>query len=354
MSIGLIMSLYPQVIVHSSYKGNQFSQYQLVYVKTNLPHDASVKGLCHDIIQKIDNLIGTNYSRKTRNLAVNKLVPTIGQIFSNTSLGCLIIDEIQHLTFSKQGQKAMIGFLLNIMSLGFPVVLLGTNISNSILQKELRLARRGSGMGTVLFNRIEDKDSMEWRLLTNMLFHCRILKEEFDDEERLREVLFTMSQGIIDICAKIYVESQIECLRRKKENLTVDIIQKTVNNRFSFVQPMLEAISSNDYYRMSLYEDIIPINAAINSRNGSSITRNSSNNRAKAKELFKIEKELEVELKTSMSNVKNDQKNSGAKKNKIEVDQLYDDDIRKIISSGKDKKMSEYESLKEAGLIGSL
>lgn len=354
MSIGLISSLYPQIVVHSDYMGNQMNQYQIVYLKTNLPHDASVKGLCYDIIQKIDGLIGTNYAVKTRNMAVNKLVPTIGLLFTNTLLGCLIIDEIQNITVSKQGCKSMIGFLLNIMSYGVPLILIGTNSSYSIIQKELRLARRGSGMGTLLFNRIEDKDSIEWKLITNMLFNSRILKDELENIEDFRNALYLNSQGIVDICSKMFVAAQVECLRQKKEKLTIDILEKTVRNKFSFVLPMLEAIKSNDYYRMSFYEDIVPISKKADGSNDNIIKKKLFIEDNKSKDLLRIERELELELNDYTLPNKNSKSNKVIKKSKIDVNELYDDDIRKIISLGRERNLTEYDSLKEVGLIKSL
>jgi hypothetical protein len=248
----------------------------------------------------------------------------------------------------------MIGFLLNIMSYGVPLILIGTNSSYSIIQKELRLARRGSGMGTLLFNRIEDKDSIEWKLITNMLFNSRILKDELENIEDFRNALYLNSQGIVDICSKMFVAAQVECLRQKKEKLTIDILEKTVRNKFLFVQPMLEAIKSNDYYRMSFYEDIVPISKKADGSNDNIIKKKLFIEDNKSKDLLRIERELELELNDYTLPNKNSKSNKVIKKSKIDVNELYDDDIRKIISLGRERNLTEYDSLKEVGLIKSL
>ena len=56
-----ILSLYPQVITHTSYKGQHLILKQLVWVKLQCPSDGSLKGLCINYLEEVDDILGTNY-----------------------------------------------------------------------------------------------------------------------------------------------------------------------------------------------------------------------------------------------------------------------------------------------------
>jgi flagellar biosynthesis GTPase FlhF len=59
-----ILKLYPQVILHSEYKGIPLNLYQITWIKIDCPHGGSLKDLCIDFFEEIDKLVGTNYRQK--------------------------------------------------------------------------------------------------------------------------------------------------------------------------------------------------------------------------------------------------------------------------------------------------
>lgn len=65
-AVNQILRMYPQVIIHSRYKETKFSVYQLVWLKLDCPFDGSIKGLCIEFFNKVDNLLGTDYYKKIR------------------------------------------------------------------------------------------------------------------------------------------------------------------------------------------------------------------------------------------------------------------------------------------------
>ena len=131
--------MYPQVIVHSGYKGQGFSFYQIVWLKLDCPFDGSVKGLCIDFFNKIDQLMGTNYYSKvgSYNRSVDYMLTLIAQVVRSTGLGLLVIDEIQHLCEARGfGDEKMLNFFVTLVNTaGVPVVLIGNPKAMSILQK---------------------------------------------------------------------------------------------------------------------------------------------------------------------------------------------------------------------------
>ena len=165
-SIEAILALYPQVIFHSHYHDHDFNFTQIVWLKQNCPFDGSVKGLCLNFFQAVDDLLGTRYydnyasGRKT----VDELLPRMALVASLHSIGVLVIDEIQHLSQAKSGGSGkMLNFFVQLINtIGLPVVLVGTYKAISLLSGEFRQTRRGTGQGDLVWDRMKNDDDWKW------------------------------------------------------------------------------------------------------------------------------------------------------------------------------------------------
>lgn len=81
-----VMDHFPQIIEHSSYKGvfPGFSK-QIVWVKINCPYNSSVRDLCEEILQKLDDAIGIE--RTTPEIRNGALARQIAQRIKSSFLG---------------------------------------------------------------------------------------------------------------------------------------------------------------------------------------------------------------------------------------------------------------------------
>ena len=151
-----VLSLYPQQILHTQYKGEPLFLTQLVWAKIDCPFDGSLKGLCLSFFAYVDRILGTNYSKKfsSDHMTVDAALPRMAQIATTHCLGLLVIDEIQHLSQAKSGgSDKMLNFFVTLVNtIGVPVVLIGTTKAMSVLQSEFRQARRVSGQGDLLWD----------------------------------------------------------------------------------------------------------------------------------------------------------------------------------------------------------
>lgn len=59
-----ILSLYPQCINHTHYKGDYFLFRQLTYIIINCPHKGNLKGICKAFFTKVDEVLGSEYSQR--------------------------------------------------------------------------------------------------------------------------------------------------------------------------------------------------------------------------------------------------------------------------------------------------
>lgn len=208
---------------------------QIVWLKLNCPHDGSIKTLCMDFFLKIDDLIGTNYFQKfghKRN-SISSMVIQMGRVARLHCLGVLIIDEIQHLLTSKdKGSEQMMNFFVTLINeVGIPVMLIGTMRARTILQKDFRQSRRGSGLGDMVWEQMKPDD--DWNMLIEQMWRYQWTEKQVPLTEELRDTLYEESQGIVDIAIKLYSLSQSRAIQTNKEMITpqhTTMIEKAIHS----------------------------------------------------------------------------------------------------------------------------
>lgn len=389
-AINRVLSIMPQIIIHSNYNGINFSMYQIVWLKLDCPFDGSIKGLCIEFFSKVDSLLGTNYYIKygSAKRTVDTLLAAMSQIARCIGLGLLVIDEIQHLSESKSGgSQRMLNFFVTLVNtIGVPVVLIGTTKAISVLQSEFRQARRGSGQGDMIWERMKKDDN--WSLLMEGLWDYQWTKKETAFSGKINNVLYEESQGIIDIAVKLYAMSQIRAIMSGKEEVTVDLIKSVASENLKLVKPMLNALKSGDVRKIAKYEDICAVdfeefftyekqNLELNNRikELQSLKKEKQQNVNTSKKEEAIIKllELDIEPKTVQIHVDNIMKeggknltvkeiiyktlqeiskdNSSNKRKNKSINKEKKDDIRVIVEEGLNKKISAYEALNQRGYI---
>jgi len=268
-----VLSLYPQCITHFKYENNPFYLKQIVWLKLECPFDGSIKGLCIDFFNTVDRVLESNYSQKfhTMRSTVDTMVPRIAQIADTHGIGMLIIDEIQHLSQAKSGgSEKMLNFFVNLVNtIGVPVVLIGTTKALPILQSEFRQARRGSGQGGLLWDRMQNDES--WDIIMETMWKYQWTREKCPITRELKNLIYDESQGIIDIAVKLYVFAQIKAITDETESVTGTVIREAAGERLGLLKRPLDALRSGDISKIMMFEDIRPLD--IDSYINSQITR---------------------------------------------------------------------------------
>jgi hypothetical protein len=158
-----VLSLYPQIILHNHFKDRNFTVVQIVWLRLECPKDGSITSLCTDFFKSVDDLLGTNYSsiygKKGRN--IQELMLYMAIVAAEHYLGTIVIDEIQDLSVPKSGGATqLLNFFVRLVNtIGLPIVLIGTYKAIPVMSSEFRLARRSSGQGDLIWDRMSfDED----------------------------------------------------------------------------------------------------------------------------------------------------------------------------------------------------
>jgi hypothetical protein len=244
-SVNAVLNLYPQVIRHTMYKGAPLNMTQITWVMVDCPPDSTLKGLCSSFYKAIDDLLGTEYSKRFgERTTVNAMLVHMNQLSALYSLGVLVIDEIQNLAKTGGAAKLLNYFMSLINTLGVPVVLIGTHEAEQILRSEFRLARRVSGQGDIIWGMA--KNDSNWKLFIWQLFLMQWVKVRAECTEEIIDVMHELSQGIIDLAIKIYICAQEEALSNGTETFGVAELRAASKSKLVYLSPALDAIKKRD------------------------------------------------------------------------------------------------------------
>lgn len=168
------MKLYPQMIVHTEYKGQAFINTQVVYLRLQCPRDGSIHALIENFFQAMDALhdsvpVDTDYRGAYRSgrATIQELIPSMALLAAQHGLGLLILDEVQDL--NPRGAGPILSFLVQLVNtIGVPVVLVGGLEALPVLTTQFRQARRGATEGDMIVGRAEP--GSEWRKFCERLW----------------------------------------------------------------------------------------------------------------------------------------------------------------------------------------
>lgn len=238
-SMNRILDLYPQIIIHSNYKGNPFAYKQLVWMKLECPFDGSVKGLCSNFFQEFDRLTGDNTYAKFAagaRATTDTMIPQMAMIARRHSLGVLVIDEIQYISAAKSGgMEKMLNFITNLVNtIGVPVILIGIPDAIEILSSSLVLARRSSGQQGSVFLRHHVVDSCDWNIFLKGIWKAQWTSEKTLLTDELSMTLAEESAGIADVAVKLYARTQEKAIQLGtmggNETITSELIKKVAKS----------------------------------------------------------------------------------------------------------------------------
>lgn len=257
VSTNKILSLFPQFIQHTEYKGNSLIDNQIVYIKIECPTDGTIKSLCNAFFKELDGIVdNAQYLKNFGGDRRGTMVQNMPNAAINENIGLIIIDEIQHLTKTKIKTEELLDFLVEIINtIQVPILVIGTNKAYSLLQNNLRGPRRIGGSGFMSWDRIIDKN--EWRTFMTSLWHYQWTQHKVPLSDKLIDLFYEHSQGIIDFAVKLFVFTQANAIYNGHEKIDTHTINETAKKDLALTKKMREAIKSGDIELMAKYEDIL-------------------------------------------------------------------------------------------------
>ncbi len=243
----LILDTYERVIYHPKYH-----ILQVPWLKIDCPYDGSLSEFCESFFIALDKRLNTKYRQKytSGRPSIGKMIADVASLCLIHAIGLLVIDEFQHMNLAKSGgEKKMINFLVTLVNVvEVSIMLIGTPKALSLFTKEFRQARRASGEGSIVWDRMELDDN--WDAFLDTLWPYQWLKNPVKRSELLTNCLYELSQGIPDIVVKLFCLSQARAIllasNPEEECLSTDLFSDVFEEEFSVVKPLLDALRKGD------------------------------------------------------------------------------------------------------------
>jgi len=253
----------PEVIHHPNY-----GVFQIPYLHIETPYDgASVKGLAQSIFRKVDMLLpGADYSgqfNRRSGVGAETLMNHAARLLHMHCVGLLVVDEIQNLLNSPKNRQSLMSLLVSASNeLGVPILFVGTSKSRDLLTLSFRQARRSIGLGIPSWENLEKgeyDDQGDWDLFSKVLLRYQWVRNEVEVTPFLSDLLYDLSQGIVDIAIKLVATAQMRAIMDGSETLTGQLLTSVAKQELSMVSPMTDALRCSDIQALQEFDDIKPI-----------------------------------------------------------------------------------------------
>ncbi|MCD9085819.1 ATP-binding protein [Stenotrophomonas sp. SY1] len=262
LAMNCVLEQYPQVIWHEQPQ----VLVQIVWLRLEAPALGSLKQLCIDFFQAIDQLIGTDYvKRYATGVTVEQMLLQMAYVSQLHALGVLVIDEIQHLRGVKVGADALMKFLVKLVNtIGLPVIPIGTLGALEILRGTFSQARRSTGLGFLVWERMAP-DAV-WNRFIEQFWKYQWTTPRTELSDELNAALYDECQGVADLAVKLFMLAQLrlvgisEVRKGKPEILTPELIRRVAKEEFVLVAPMIEALRQNDAVKLGKFDDLRSLN----------------------------------------------------------------------------------------------
>lgn len=218
-----LLNYFPDAIIHTQYKSKLLPLKQVVWIKVDCPENSSVRALCQKIITELDRKLEFPPTKFAS--TIDRLIAQIENRVKSSFLGILVIDEMQNLNLAKTGgDDRLIAFLHNLVNyLGIPLLFCANPPFNELLGKTLKTARRAESNGYFDVELLKNDDC--WELFVDELWKLQWTNIETPLTDALRNKLYYLSVGNMELAMRIYRETQKLLIGTENEAITEEILE---------------------------------------------------------------------------------------------------------------------------------
>lgn len=257
-AVKIILSLFPPIIQHKSFRGVSCQFRQLVWVFVTAPANGSVMTFLRGILLSIDLHLGTSYRNEMKARSyVGDYIEKVVIVLTRYYTGLLIIDEFQNV-LKAAAKTELMDMLINLLnSRCCSVLLLGTPDGMALLRTRLRLMRRATSYGYEELMPFEAGEP--WNKFATEHLELDFLKKGPPSGKVKVELISTLlseSAGMPAFAKQSARVTQYEGIVSKREALTVDLMQCATRNALSPLGGMIAALKSGNPRLMAKYADM--------------------------------------------------------------------------------------------------
>lgn len=246
-----LLQLFPQAIQHTRFNGAPFDQLQITYLIIECPINHSEKSVCMQILEKIDELLGTDFMAEAiRNKSnVDVLITRIAQLCTRFCIGAIVIDEIQNVlrvnAKNPNSGNHLIRFLVELANKsGACLVCVGTTAVSDFFNAEPHLARRTRGPRIPLLNKGET-----FRIILQKMWQMLAVLNPAPLDREIEEEVYRFTGGCIAKMVSLLQYAAFEAIFFGRETVDKEVIQLAARRHdISARQPVLDPVNLRTFY----------------------------------------------------------------------------------------------------------
>ena len=254
----LVLNTYPRVIYHPD-----LHMLQVPWLKVDCPYDGSLSDFCLSFFIALDRRLNLDYrsTYASGRPTIAKMMADVADLCLIHAIGLIVIDEFQHMSLAKSGgEKKMINFLVTLVNVvEVSVVLIGTPKALRLFASEFRQARRASGDGSLVWDRLPRDES--WEDFLEELWPYQWLSNKVERNETLTNKLYELTQGVPDIVVKLFCLAQARAVllasTPEDEIISPELLEQVFEDEFSIVKPLLDALRTGNRKKLEDCNDLI-------------------------------------------------------------------------------------------------
>jgi AAA domain len=257
-TVDLTLARYPQVVRHRDMPA------QVTWLKLECPKRGSLRSLCTQFFVQLSQVIGTtDYVDLYVNGATSETdLQNLMAVAANLhGIGLLVVDEIQHIGRSVDGEHELVTFLTSLSNqICIPLLMIGTLSVLPRIEHSSRMARRTVGPGSAVWHPL--KADAEWNALFERLWQYQWTSSFTKLTDDHRDIFYTCTGGILDLTVKLFVLVQLRLIYRSEirgttdESITPGFVQQVASNDLLPVKPMVDALVSGKENQLRRFEDL--------------------------------------------------------------------------------------------------
>lgn len=243
----ILLNLFPTAIEHQR---PDFTEVQVVYLKVDLPHNASRPGLIYRLLKELDRTLSEthfgnpDYAKSAKKpsgeyINADNMLSLLFTLLVRHHVGLIIIDEFQNIQVSSHRFRTELIQMFDEFAnnLYIPTIKIGTPDVLMVFDRNNRHKRR---LGvTFELSRLNDEKSIN--RMMNALFQFQPLKHPIERSEAIERLIMDLTAGVPNYLIGLWEASIVEAIHTGKEKLSQALIKRTFNKRF----PLLRSVTRN-------------------------------------------------------------------------------------------------------------
>lgn len=255
--IRMMLTNYPQVIIHNPDTWNRFPQ--IVYLIVNCVPNSNFSALYTAIGTAIDRALGNlkpvyeDVVGTIKNLG--KQHAKVKELVELFAIGIIIFDEIQLIDLKGTRENSIEGLLTLNNETNVAIAVVGTEDAFENLFTKRRTSRR---TGVLVQASKYCTDIRKFTVLVKHLFSFQWFEQRIEVTGEMIDALYKVTDGVIDQLIQVYTYMQIDYVKsRKKPVVNEDYIIKVANRHFKGLQDVITNGKMKENKRVSFsMEDI--------------------------------------------------------------------------------------------------